>query len=30
VTICTKPGVRICFCETLSCNLGDSKLIYIP
>src|SRR5262249_37659601 len=27
VTICTRPGVRICFCATLSCSLGESKLI---
>src|SRR6516164_2941200 len=27
VTIWTSPGVRICFCATFSCNLGDSKLI---
>src|SRR5450759_1683540 len=27
VTIWTSPGVRICFCATFSCSLGDSKLI---
>src|ERR1017187_7027637 len=27
VTIWTSPGGRICFCATLSCSLGDSKLI---
>ncbi len=24
VTIWTSPGVRICFCETFSCSLGES------
>ena len=27
VTICTRPGVRICFCATRSCSLGDRRLI---
>ena len=29
VTIWTRPGVRICFCATFNCSLGDSKLIWL-
>ena len=25
LTICTRPGVRICFCDTFRCNRGCKK-----
>ena len=27
LTICTSPGVRICFCGTLTCSLGERELM---